>query len=98
MAAVIARMQKELRSLETYPSPGVSVSLVDGALNHMLAHIVGPDTSVYEGGVFLVDVRIPERYVMSAHIQGKVSFIDLRRATSIFSCPSIWCMCICVIL
>ena len=63
MAASIARMLQELRVLESSPPAGVVAGLVDGALNHLTAQLLGPEGSAYAGGVFVVDVRIPERCV-----------------------------------
>mmetsp|Transcript_35711 Transcript_35711/g.43084 ORF Transcript_35711/g.43084 Transcript_35711/m.43084 type:complete len:304 (+) Transcript_35711:476-1387(+) len=62
MAAALARMQREIKQLETSPPPGVCAWPLDGKLNHLQAQITGPDNTVYAQGVFKLDVRIPDRY------------------------------------
>jgi ubiquitin-protein ligase len=57
-----ARMQREMADLTRAPPPGVSCFPVDGtSLGHLEAHISGPPGTVYQGGVFKLDVRIPDR-------------------------------------
>ena len=38
------------------------VWLVNNDLNHWKAYLKGPSDSVYEGGVFQIDIKIPEKY------------------------------------
>jgi ubiquitin-conjugating enzyme E2 T len=56
-----SRMQREVKQLQGAPPPGVAAWPVDGALNHLHAQLEGPQNTVYAGGMFRVDVRIPER-------------------------------------
>ena len=59
-----ARMQREMADLTRAPPPGISCFPVDGtSLNHLEAHVSGPPGTVYAGGVFKLDVRIPDRCV-----------------------------------
>ena len=58
------RMQKELQTLAASPPQGVTAWPAGGAsLTHLEANVEGPEGTVYEGGQFMVDVRIPDRYV-----------------------------------
>lgn len=60
------RMQREMKEFAKASPPGISCFPADGvALNHLTAHVQGPPDSVYAGGVFKLDVRIPERCVCS---------------------------------
>lgn len=59
-----SRMQREVKQLQGAPPAGVAAWPVDGALNHLCAQLQGPQNTVYAGGVFRLDVRIPERYPM----------------------------------
>ena len=36
--------------------------MIDEDLNHWKALVKGPSESVYEGGVFQIDIKVPERY------------------------------------
>ncbi|KAG0498493.1 hypothetical protein HPP92_002792 [Vanilla planifolia] len=59
-----SRVQKELaegnRDTET---SGVSIALHDGAdLTHLSGTITGPVGTPYEGGVFVIDIRLPSGY------------------------------------
>ena len=57
-------MQREMADLTRAPPPGISCFPVDGtSLNHLEAHVSGPPGTVYAGGVFKLDVRIPDRCV-----------------------------------
>jgi ubiquitin-conjugating enzyme E2 T len=57
-----ARLQRELTQLASSPPPGVAAWPVDGAsMQHLSAQLDGPGGTVYEGGVFALDVRVPDR-------------------------------------
>lgn len=62
-----ARVQKELKELTTSPRPGVAVWLTDAtSLQRLTAQLDGPPGTVYAGGVFELDVRVPDRRVSTA--------------------------------
>jgi len=62
---MIARMKKELIMLQNSPPPGASCWQVENdKLGHLEAAILGPEDSSYEGGVFKIDILIPDRYPM----------------------------------
>ena len=62
-----ARMQRELAQLTSAPPPGVAAWPADGAsLQRLTAQLDGPRGSPYEGGVFMLDVRIPDRCALDA--------------------------------
>ncbi|XP_017239142.1 uncharacterized protein LOC108211934 [Daucus carota subsp. sativus] len=60
------RMQKELKLLLTDPPPSASFPLLShhssDSLSSILAHIKGPEDTVYTNGVFKINIQIPERY------------------------------------
>ncbi|KAJ0397969.1 hypothetical protein P43SY_003877 [Pythium insidiosum] len=62
MSAMRARMRKEIEMLESDPPYGISAWPKDDQLDRLEAQILGPEGSPYEGGVFLLDIEISERY------------------------------------
>mmetsp|Transcript_18628 Transcript_18628/g.33334 ORF Transcript_18628/g.33334 Transcript_18628/m.33334 type:complete len:193 (+) Transcript_18628:1310-1888(+) len=57
-----SRIQKELKEVQSEAQAGVSAKLVEGKLNHWKGEIQGPEGTPYEGGNFVVDIKIPENY------------------------------------
>ncbi|OQR91306.1 ubiquitin-conjugating enzyme E2 T-like [Thraustotheca clavata] len=62
MAAMRSRMRKELEMLENDPPHGVCAWTIDEKLDDLQAQIQGPEGTPYENGVFLLEIKIPERY------------------------------------
>ncbi len=59
----LRRIAKELRDIQNDTESGVLTESADGSdLSHLLASFPGPPDTPYEGGVFLVDVKIPNDY------------------------------------
>eukprot|EP00466_Bigelowiella_natans_P016485 jgi/Bigna1/72285/fgenesh1_pg.19_\ len=57
------RVRKELKEVQSESSAGVSAKLLEeGKLNHWKGEIKGPEDTPYEGGVFVVDIQIPDNY------------------------------------
>lgn len=78
-----SRMQWELKQLSNSPPPGVVAWPADGAsLSHLEAQIEGPQDTVYEGGVFRLDIQIPERRVYIRMRCFEVQNVQFRK----FSC------------
>lgn len=57
-----SRMQWELKQLVNSPPPGVVVWPEGESLARLQAQVEGPPDTVYEGGVFRLDIQIPERW------------------------------------
>eukprot|EP00954_Amorphochlora_amoebiformis_P029563 1393347-Amorphochlora_amoeboformis.AAC.1 len=54
---------RELKEIQKESSTaGVSAKLHGGKLTHWKGEIKGPEDTPYEGGVFVVDIKIPENY------------------------------------
>ena len=66
------RLQKEFSDLTAKPKAGCSVSLVNDDLYHWIAQVQGPAGTPYEGGVFKVDLQIPQQY---PHKAPEIKFI-----------------------
>jgi len=58
-----SRIKKELQMNEKSPTPGISFWFADdNSVNEIKANITGPSSSPYEGGIFKLNIVIPERY------------------------------------
>ncbi|ETV98517.1 hypothetical protein H310_08653 [Aphanomyces invadans] len=62
MAAMRARMRKEMEMLENDPPHGICAWPKDNKLDELEAQIQGPEGTPYEKGIFLLSILIPERY------------------------------------
>ena len=62
MAQRLSRMKKELEMLTKDPPFGVSCWLQGGKLNCLEARLQGPQGTPYTGGIFKLEINIPERY------------------------------------
>ncbi|XP_074598530.1 ubiquitin conjugating enzyme 4 [Brevipalpus obovatus] len=59
----VQRMQRELNEVAKFDeSQKISVELVGSNLMHLRGRIAGPPDTPYEGGIFIIDIRIPETY------------------------------------
>lgn len=58
------RVAKELADIESDSTSHISAGPADGSgdLTHLKAMITGPPGTPYEGGTFVVDVKIPTEY------------------------------------
>lgn len=61
-AMLTARLAKELKQLTLSPPPGITVHQAGDSLLQYTAQIMGPPDTPYEGGVYTVDVTVPQRY------------------------------------
>ena len=63
MAALLARMKRELQMLSLEPPPGVAAWPADeDRIDKLQAQIVGPPDTPYAAGVFRLEIDIPARY------------------------------------
>jgi len=60
------RIIKETQRLLTEPAPGISASPSEDNLRYFNVMILGPSQSPYEGGVFKLELFLPEEYPMAA--------------------------------
>ncbi|AFZ79983.1 ubiquitin-conjugating enzyme E2, putative [Theileria equi strain WA] len=58
------RIIKETESLATDSPPGIKAELYPGNDRHFKIHMRGPDGTPYEGGVYLLELFLPEQYPM----------------------------------
>ncbi|XP_073707880.1 ubiquitin-conjugating enzyme E2 T [Garra rufa] len=58
----LSRLKRELQLLSAEPPPGVSCWQIEGRVDELQAQIVGGANTPYEGGVFTLEINIPERY------------------------------------
>jgi ubiquitin-conjugating enzyme (huntingtin interacting protein 2) len=62
-AATNGRLLKELKEVGKKDTSGVDAKPVtEGNLRHLRGTVQGPEGTVYEGGVFDVDIVIPDQY------------------------------------
>ncbi|CEI87352.1 hypothetical protein RMCBS344292_01769 [Rhizopus microsporus] len=59
---LIKRLQKELRSLEREPPPGITCYPKEDDITQLEAYIKGPPDTPYEKGLFKLDIQIPLKY------------------------------------
>ncbi|XP_069840661.1 ubiquitin-conjugating enzyme E2 T-like [Dendropsophus ebraccatus] len=57
-----SRLKRELQLLSTEPPSGVSCWLVGDKMDELRAQVVGGPGTPYEGGVFSLEVTVPDRY------------------------------------
>jgi ubiquitin-conjugating enzyme E2 D/E len=57
-----ARVNRDLQALQTTPLEGISVETVGDDLFHLRATIQGPPNTPYDGGSFVLDLKIPLDY------------------------------------
>ncbi|CAD8129476.1 unnamed protein product [Paramecium sonneborni] len=59
----LKNIQKQLAELSKDPSSNFSAGLIDDKdLLHWQATIIGPENTPYQGGLFFLDIQIPEGY------------------------------------
>eukprot|EP00455_Lapot_gusevi_P049547 TRINITY_DN7041_c0_g3_i7.p1 TRINITY_DN7041_c0_g3~~TRINITY_DN7041_c0_g3_i7.p1 ORF type:complete len:193 (+),score=40.49 TRINITY_DN7041_c0_g3_i7:81-659(+) len=56
------RIMKEFKEIESSRDAGIAAKLVDNQLNHWKGYLTGPADTPYAGGLFVVDIQIPENY------------------------------------
>ncbi|CAI9088791.1 OLC1v1023219C3 [Oldenlandia corymbosa var. corymbosa] len=59
-------MQQETQRLLSEPAPGISASPSEENMRYFNVMILGPTQSPYEGGVFKLELFLPEEYPMAA--------------------------------
>jgi len=57
-----ARIKKEMSMLIQSPPPGAQIWQVDDKVDSLEANIVGPPDTPYSGGIFKLEILIPDRY------------------------------------
>ncbi|XP_017539542.1 ubiquitin-conjugating enzyme E2 T [Pygocentrus nattereri] len=58
----MSRLKRELQLLNTEPPPGIQCSVSEENLDKIQAQIIGRSSTPYEGGVFQLEIKIPDRY------------------------------------
>uniref|UniRef100_H2ZDB6 Ubiquitin-conjugating enzyme E2 T n=1 Tax=Ciona savignyi TaxID=51511 RepID=H2ZDB6_CIOSA len=56
------RLKRELHMLAENPPPGISCWQDENKINVLRAQIIGSDETPYDGGIFSIEVSIPDRY------------------------------------
>ena len=56
------RLKKELERLRKDPPHGVTCWPMESRMDNLQAQLLGPQGTPYEGGVFSLEIKIPERY------------------------------------
>ncbi|KAJ1795689.1 ubiquitin-conjugating enzyme E2 N [Coemansia sp. RSA 2399] len=65
MSMVSKRILKEAERLKKDPVPGIDVDIVEGNIRYFHAVLAGPSQSPYEGGLFKLELYLPEEYPMA---------------------------------
>ncbi|CAH0551905.1 unnamed protein product [Brassicogethes aeneus] len=56
------RLAKELAKITSFPPTGICLYYKDESTNVLEAKVEGPPNSSYSGGIFTLEINIPERY------------------------------------
>merc|ERR1712188_162694 len=64
--ALPKRIIKETQRLLAEPAPGISASPSEENARYFNVMIIGPSTSPYEGGVYKLELYLPDDYPMAA--------------------------------
>lgn len=64
MNRALARIRRELHNIDwsMYVDCGISVKAVDGNLKLLKGEISGPPDTPYEGGNFILEINVPDKY------------------------------------
>ncbi|WWC71649.1 ubiquitin-conjugating enzyme E2 N [Kwoniella pini CBS 10737] len=65
MSALPKRILKETERLMADSPPGISAAPKDDNLRHFDVTVTGPESSPYEGGIFKLELFLPEEYPMN---------------------------------
>ncbi|XP_060912667.1 ubiquitin-conjugating enzyme E2 T isoform X2 [Labrus mixtus] len=57
-----SRLKRELQMLSTEPPPGITCWHTEEQIDDLRAQIVGGTDTPYEGGLFSLEIKVPERY------------------------------------
>ncbi|KAK5863636.1 hypothetical protein PBY51_000653 [Eleginops maclovinus] len=57
-----SRLKRELQMLSTEPPPGITCWQTEEQIDDLRAQIVGGTETPYEGGLFTLEIKVPERY------------------------------------
>uniref|UniRef100_A0A6Q2YQE7 Ubiquitin-conjugating enzyme E2T (putative) n=1 Tax=Esox lucius TaxID=8010 RepID=A0A6Q2YQE7_ESOLU len=57
-----SRLKRELQMLSTEPPPGITCWQTEEQMDELRAQIVGGDGTPFEGGLFSLEIKVPERY------------------------------------
>ncbi|XP_033485844.2 ubiquitin-conjugating enzyme E2 T isoform X2 [Epinephelus lanceolatus] len=57
-----SRLKRELQMLSTEPPPGTTCWQTEERIDDLRAQIVGGTGTPYEGGLFSLEIKVPERY------------------------------------
>jgi len=57
-----SRLQKEIASIESDTTSGITVACVGRSLTHLIGTIPGPIGTPYEGGTFQIEIKVTDGY------------------------------------
>ena len=60
--AFLRRIKRELEEAEFEPIKGVQLTMLGEDYHNLRGWIIGPEGSVYEGGVFEMEIKLPQDY------------------------------------
>jgi ubiquitin-conjugating enzyme (huntingtin interacting protein 2) len=86
----VSRVQKELTECNRGREvSGVSIALRDGAsICHLTGTIAGPKDTPYEGGTFVIDIRLPSNPPPPFLLPRRISIRDRSRWIAAMRSPS----------
>ncbi|KAA3467733.1 ubiquitin-conjugating enzyme E2 36 [Gossypium australe] len=82
------RIIKETQRLLSEPAPGISASPSEDNMRYFNVMILGPTQSPYEGGVFKLELFLPEEYPMAAPKVNTKIIIFIASIQALLSAPN----------
>ena len=61
-------MKNELKHIAANKDLDISIETVNGNKQHLIGYIIGPKETVYEDGIYSIDIKIPDEYPNEAPI------------------------------
>eukprot|EP00128_Syssomonas_multiformis_P007953 Colp12_sorted_trinity150504_noHs@26631 len=89
-SAAYGRVKREIQEcLKDTSDSGIKISPVGDSLSHLRGEIKGPEGTPYEGGIFPLDIEIPDSYPF---VPPKVKFINKVWHPNISSVTGVICL------
>ena len=76
---ILGRVKKELKNCENdkdLKKNGVTIEMIGDAMDKFKGTIKGPPDTPFAGGIFIIDIQLPEDYVSNSSFKFQVFKLD----------------------